>query len=195
MAETEKQDNLTAARFGKYFLEYREPFIRKALRYVRNEEMASDIVSESFMAFWENKDALPADTNVPAYIFTVVKNKCLNHLRDQALHLRAEEKMHSAQNDLIDIDIASLTACDPNRLFQDEIFDILHKTLQKLPVRTREVFLRSRFDEKTYKEIAEEFNISFFSVHHEMRSSLRELRIALKDYLKVVMLLIYCTLR
>lgn len=193
--EPEKQDNLTPSRFGKYFLEYREPFIRKALRYVRNEEMASDIVSESFMAFWENRNSLPADTNVPGYVFTIIKNKCLNHLRNQALHLRAEQKLHSVQNDLIDTDIASLTACDPDALFCDEIFDILHKTLEKLPPRTRKVFLRSRFDNKSYKEIARELDISFFSVHNEMRSSLRELRIALQDYLKMIIVLIICTMR
>lgn len=193
--KTEKQYDLTASQFGEYFLEYRIPFIRKALRYVRDEEVAADIVSESFMAFWEHQDKLPADINIPAYIFTIIKNKCLNYLRNQEIHLQAEKKIHSVQNSLIDIDIASLTACDPNILFQDEIFDILHKTLEKLPTRTKEIFLRSRFDNKTYKEIAEEFNISFFSVHSEMRSSLRELRIALKDYLKMIIVLILCTIK
>lgn len=194
MTETEGQYILSANEFGKCFLEYRVPFIRKAFRYVRNEEVATDIVSESFMVFWEKKDALPPDTNVPAYIFTIIRNKCLNYLRDQAAHLQKEEKLHSIQSDLIEIDIASLTACDPNMLFRTEIFDILRDTLDKLPPRTREVFLMSRFENKNYKEIAEELGISFFSVHHEMRNSLRELRIALKDYLMIIIVLIFCAI-
>jgi len=193
--ETNIPYNFTDSQFEKFFLEYRPIFIQKAIRYVRNEEVASDIVSESFMAFWENRSSISSDTNVPGYIFTIVKNKCLNYLRDQARRLKAQQKIHSVQSDLIDIDIASLTACDPNVLFHDEIFDILRKTLKRMPARTRACFLRSRFDDKSYKEIAEEFNISYFSVHNEIRNSLQELRIALKDYLKVIILLIYCTLK
>ena len=52
----------------------------------------------------------------------------------------------------------------------------------------------SRFENKNYKEIAEELGISFFSVHHEMRNSLRELRIALKDYLMIIIVLIFCAI-
>ncbi len=187
--------NFTDSQFEKFYLEYRPLFIRKAIRYVRNEEVASDIVSESFMAFLENRDSISSDTNVPGYIFTIVKNRCLNYLRDQSRQLKAKQKIHSVQSDLIDIDIASLTACDPNVLFHDEIFDILQKTLNRMPARTRACFLRSRFSDKSYKEIAEELDISYFSVHNEIRNGLQELRIALKDYLKVVMLLIYCALR
>ena len=190
--ESEIHPNFTASQFEKCFLEYRPLFIQKAIRYVRNEEVASDIVSESFLAFWENRAALSSDTNLPGYIFTIVKNKCLNHLRDRARQLKIERKIHSVQSDLIDIDIASLTACDPNRLFHDEIFEILHETLKKMPVRTRTCFLRSRFDNKSYKEIAEELDISYFSVNDAIRNGLYELRIALKDYLEVIILLIYC---
>lgn len=52
-----------------------------------------------------------------------------------------------------------------------------------MPARTRACFLRSRFDNKSYKEIAKEFDISYFSVNDAIRNSLYELRIALKDYL------------
>lgn len=193
--ETKVHDDFKDSEFEKCFLEYRPLFIRKAMRYVRNEEVASDIVSESFMAFWENRSSVSSGTNIPGYVFAIVKNKCLNYLRDQARHLRAQQKIHSVQSDLIDIDIASLTACDPNVLFQDEIFDILRKTLKRMPARTRACFLRSRFDDKSYKEIAEALDISYSSVHNEIRNGLQELRIALKDYLKVIILLIYCTLK
>ncbi len=187
--------NFTDSQFEKCFLEYRPLFIQKAIRYVRNEDVASDIVSESFMTLWETRNSISSETNIPGYTFTIVKNKCLNYLRDQARHHKAKQRMHSVQSDLIDIDIASLTACDPNVLFHDEIFEILHKTLKKMPARTRACFLRSRFDNKSYKEIAKEFDISYFSVNDAIRNSLYELRIALKDYLEVIILLIYCTLR
>ncbi len=83
------------------------------------------------MTLWETRNSISSETNIPGYTFTIVKNKCLNYLRDQARQLKTKQKIHSVQSDLIDIDIASLAACDPNVLFHDEIFEILHETLKK----------------------------------------------------------------
>lgn len=195
MAKMEIRPILTAKEFEKAYLEYRALFVERACRYVRDEEVAADIVSDSFMAFWEHRHAVPADTNIPAYVFATIKNRCLNHLRDQSLHLRAEQKLHSDRCRLIDADIASLTACDPDKLFQSEILDIMEKTLAALPARTRQIYLRSRVDDCNYNQIAAEFAISFSSVDKEIRRSLRELRAALKDYIKIAIPLVLCILR
>lgn len=186
---------LTAKQFETVYLEYRSLFVCRAYRYVRDEEVASDIVADSFMAFWEHRRSVPADVNIPAYVFATIKNRCLNYLRNQSLHLRAEQKLHSDRCRLIDADIASLTACDPDKLFQSEILDILQKTLAKLPARTREIYLRSRVNDCNYSRIAEEFGISFSLVDKEIRYCLRELRAALKDYIKIAIPLILYILR
>ena len=195
MTTTETQPAATASEFGKIYLEYRSVFIQRACRYVRDEHIASDIVADSFMAFWENRFALPADTNVPAYVYATVRNRCLNHLRNQSLRLRIEQKMHSDQCRLVDADIASLTARDPDKLFEDEIFEILRDTMSKLPARTRQIYLRSRLDDRSYEEIARELGISVSLVDKEISRSLHELRHALKDYVKLAIPLIYYLLR
>lgn len=65
---------LSSRQFEEVFLEYRPVFVRRAYRYVRDNEIAEDIVSDSFMTFWEGRGMLPEDVNVPAYIFTIVRN-------------------------------------------------------------------------------------------------------------------------
>ena len=72
--------------FDEIYLAYRAKFIRFALFYVSNRQAAEDIVTDSFVYYWENKSRLPKDTNVPAYILTCVKNRCLTFLRDTQLH-------------------------------------------------------------------------------------------------------------
>ena len=52
--------------------------------------VAEDIAIASLMYYWENRGKLAADSNVPAYILTVIKHKCLNYL--QRLRTREEEK-------------------------------------------------------------------------------------------------------
>ena len=90
-----KTDNISSTEFGKLFFEFKPRFIALAYRNVRDRETAEDLVSDSFMTFWEMHENLPADINVPAYILTSVKNRCLNHLNAQIRHRRAEQDMHS----------------------------------------------------------------------------------------------------
>lgn len=181
---------LSSRQFEEIFLEYRPVFIRRAYRYVRDQEIAEDIVSDSFMTFWEGRALLPADVNAPAYIFTIVRNRCLNYLRDKGVHLQAAHNIHSSQRRLVEADIASLTACNPDKLFQEEIFSILQQALAKMPDRTRTVFLKSRFNGMSYNDISGELGIPLSGVHLEIHRGLKILRAELKDYLPVFLLII-----
>ena len=181
---------LSSRQFEEIFLEYRPVFIRRAYRYVRDHEIAEDLVSDSFMTFWEGRGMLPGDVNVPAYIFTIVRNRCLNYLRDKAVHLQAAHNIHSSQRRLVEADIASLTACNPDRLFREEIFSILQRALAKMPEKTRTVFLKSRFSGMSYNDIAEELGIPSSGVHFEINRGLNILRTELKDYLPALLLII-----
>ena len=86
---------ITSAEFGRLYSDYNPRFTEVAYRYVRDRGIAEDLVSDSFMAFWEERDRLPEDVNAPAYVLTIVKNKCLNHLKVRLLHLQIEKKLHS----------------------------------------------------------------------------------------------------
>ena len=55
----EKQEPLSAAEFGRLFMTYRARFEVIARRYVRSDAVAEDIVSDSFMAFWEGAHGFP----------------------------------------------------------------------------------------------------------------------------------------
>ncbi|WP_308503162.1 sigma factor [uncultured Alistipes sp.] len=125
------QHLLTPAEFGKFFSEFKPRFVAVACRYVRNAAVAcryvrnaavaEDLVSDSFMSFWEIRESLPADINIPAYILTSVKNRCLNHLNAQLRHRQAEQDLHSTCQRLLLADVRSLSACDPDRIFSEEI--------------------------------------------------------------------------
>jgi len=86
------QDSKTL-HFNQVFTNYQHRFIRFARTYVHEESAAEDIVMDSFMYYWEKRDSLTPDSNVPAYILTVIKHKCLNHLRAINVHKKVEEKL------------------------------------------------------------------------------------------------------
>lgn len=182
------QHIFTSAEFGKLFSEYKPRFVAVACRYVRNAAVAEDLVSDSFMAFWEIRESLPADINIPAYILTSVKNRCLNHLNAQLRHRQAEQDLHSTRQRLLMADVRSLSACAPDRIFSQEIRLLADGAIARMGETTRRVFLLSRQEGRTYKEIADELGITLSRVNFEIRRALDLLREALKDYLPATLI-------
>ncbi|MBQ3245929.1 MAG: RNA polymerase sigma-70 factor [Bacteroidales bacterium] len=177
--------------FGHLYNQYRQRFVIIARRYVRDRMIAEDIVADSFVSFWNNRNNIPSDTNLPAYILTIVKNKSLNWLHAQQIHMRIENNIQTAQSRLVDANIRSLESCDPERLFASEVREIVKEATSRMPELTRIVFEKSRNEGKTYAEIAKECGISTRQVTSEIQKALAILRRALKDYMPAIMLSFY----
>lgn len=155
-----------------------------ALRYVRDQYAAEDIVSDSFLSFYKVYKTIPAESNRAAYLMSIVKNNCLNYLYAKQNHLRIEKNIHSAQIRMVEENIRSLEMCDPMKLFENEVHTIAMRTLSKLSDMDRLVFEKSRFEGKTYAEIANDCGISVRRVTSIIQKVLAKLRHSLKDYLK-----------
>jgi len=177
--------------FNKFFADYQQRFIRFAFTYTRDEVIAEDIVSESMMYYWENKERLPQNTNLPAYVLTTIKHKCLNYLRHIQLKEDVLSDLASHSQWELSTRIATLEACEPNELFDNEVRSIVGKVLSKLPETTSRIFVMSRNENKSYKEIAAIMNMSTKGVEFHMAKVMRILRIALKDYLLLCLYLFY----
>ena len=70
-------------RFEDIYLSYFSKMKHFAKEYVILDEDAENIVQDVFVELWENKEMLNMHMNLIAYLFTTIKNKCLNHLRHQ----------------------------------------------------------------------------------------------------------------
>ena len=126
-----------------------------------------------------------------AYVLTVVKHKCLNYLQQQQIHKDIEESIQSHAEWELSTRIATLEACNPSELFNAEAMEIVNRTLAKLPSRTREIFIMSRMQNMSHKEIAAKMDISTKGVEFHIGKALKELRISLKDYLPVFLYLFF----
>ena len=173
--------------FNQLFENYQNEFLFFATSYVRDSSIAEDIVVDSLLYYWENRHKLEPDSNIPAYVLTVVKHKCLNYLQHLKVRDQANEQMKSYSKWELEICIATLQACDPEELFSKEIQDIVEKTLSALPEQTRKIFIMSRYENKSHKEIAAILNITDKGVEFHITKALKQLRISLKDYLSVLL--------
>lgn len=119
--------------FTVLFEEYREPFTRFANSFVRDRAVAENLFVDALVDYWQRRDALPADTNVPAYLLASVRNKALNHLRHQRIRERSSDELRHRAHSELDFRISSLEDFTTQSLFTSEIRAIVRQTLDELP--------------------------------------------------------------
>jgi RNA polymerase sigma-70 factor (ECF subfamily) len=176
--------------FNQLFEQYFQRFVSFAHSYVKEKSVAEDFTIEAFTSFWENRENLSEDTNPPAYILTIIKNKSLSHLRHEQTISDVNEKLTDHHNWKLNLQIATLEACDPEEIFSAEIQEIVACALAELPEKTRAIFDMSRNENLSHKEIAEKLGISTKGVEFHITKALKLLRIALKDYNPVLLLML-----
>lgn len=150
---------------------------------------AEDIYMEAIIQYWEKRKELPADTNIPGYLLTSVKNKALNHLRHLTIRTDAEDQLYDHRQRELNFRISSLESCDPSELFTIEVKEIIRKTLDELPEQTRTIFFKSRYENMTNREIAAELDLSIKTIEFHISKALKLFRSRLKDYLPLLMVL------
>lgn len=175
--------------FNQLFADYQGRFIRFANMYVRDTAVAEDFTIEALMYYWENRHTLEANSNVPAYILTIIKHKCINYLQHIQVQEDVNEQLLSHALWELNTRISTLEACNPNELFTAEAQEIVNRTLASLPTQTRQIFVMSRYENKSYKEIADQLNITTKGVEYHIARALKKLHTNLKDYLPVFIFL------
>lgn len=170
----------------------RKRFERFAMLYTRDLNQAQDMVMESFTYMWEHRDSIDFGANVEAYMFNVVKHKCLDWLDRRLVRLNAEEKIKTDAMWELEMNIATLRAFDPAWLYDEDITALVREAMERLPEKTRTIFMMSRFDDRTYAEIAEEMGLSVKSVEFHISKALRELRSNLGPYFAVLLIVLSC---
>ena len=168
--------------FNNIYEQYYAKSFRFANRYVRNDLVAEDIATESLVKLWETMKKEPVEKPL-ALLLTILKHKSLDYLKKQSSMQEVIEAMAEWQHRELSIRISTLEACNPDDIFSKEIQSILTKTLDELPSQTKKVFMMSRFEQKSGKEIAEILGITVKGVDYHIAKALKALRVALKDYL------------
>ena len=139
--------------FNELYFTYRSNFISIARSYVEETAVAEDIVTDSFVAYWVRRHELAADTDPRRYVVGAIKKRCLEHLRNKQIHQRVEKKLQDASDRMLEYHLGSLECCKPEQLYADEVLAILQKRLDEMPELTREIFIASRTEELSYKDI------------------------------------------
>ena len=172
--------------FNSLYNESYKSFLKFTYGYVKDLSISEDFVSEAFMLYWEKRNELLEDTVPKAYILTILKNKCLNHLKHMQVKQRVKSELTEHADWVLNISINSMEACDPDFIFSKEIQEIIDSTINRLPEKTKLAFLLSRNHNLTNKEIANHMLLSVKSVEYHISKALSQLRVSLKDFMCVL---------
>jgi RNA polymerase sigma-70 factor (ECF subfamily) len=78
-----------------------------------------------------------------------------------------------------------------SELIETEMMEMLERAITKLPPQCRNIFIMSREREMTHQEIARDLNVSVNTVHTQIKRALDKIRIEMKDYLLLLLLISY----
>ena len=167
--------------FDTVFLRY-YPALCAYARQFLNAEDARDIVQNLMVWLWENHEMLVIESTLRSYLFSAVRNSCLTELHKKEIRRKAHHQIHQKLQHLFD---------DPDFYVADELATKIEAAVEALPETYRDAFVKNRFEQKTYNEIARELGVSAKTVDYRISQALKQLRVALRDYLPILGLLLY----
>lgn len=165
--------------FDFIFKKYYKALCAQAVSYVSELDIAQSLVQDCFIKLWEKRTEATSIQNLSSYLSLMVRNQCIDHIRKQKSLTELHKKSHQGE----ETDTTSETII--YREFEEKLVAVL----ASLPERSRIAFEYSRFEGLSYPEIATKMGISTKAVEALISRALKTLRIELKEYLPIAILL------
>ena len=186
MQEAKIQDNHSLAQMEFLYKKFYVRLHRYALTFLGDEDEATDVVGEVFLQIWESWQVgatINERKNIAAYLYTRVRNSCLDHLR----HRKAIDNYNTF------LKATSPFSTDAEVEDFEKRITRLREAIENLPPSDRRVLKAVYFEHLSYKEAAERLEMSENMIHKHMTKAFRQLREMSKNYDYVLLLLISST--
>lgn len=171
--EKVKKDDLKA--FETLFRTYYAQLIRYGMSMVRDESVAEEISQEIFMYLWEKRKEIQLKSALKSYLFTSVRYKSINYIKLELPKLQATTDLEG---------ISGISEPPMTTSETDLLKARVQHAIDQLPDKCRNIFVLSRYGGLTYKEIADELDLSVKTVENQMTIALKKLREMLSSDLK-----------
>ena len=146
-----------------------------ARSYVRNENISEDLIQDTFIKLWEVRHTLDKEEYLGTYLFTIIKNKCLDYLKHKTIEQRYNELLSEDYYYLL-ANIYALEDSSIDIISEHELKNALFNAIKKMPNPRREVFIMSRFRNMKNQEIADELSLSLKTVEYHISKSISFLK-------------------
>lgn len=162
--------------FKIFFEEFYPSVCVYAGKYLKDIDLAEDFAQEAFIEFWKSNGQFTDIKAIKGFIYTVTRNKCLNHLKITGIH------DNILKNDLL------LDDYFYELILEEETYSIVHNAVNKLATQSRKIIWLSLEGNKN-QDIADHLQVSVNTVKTLKKNAYKELRNLLKDHVYVILLL------
>lgn len=160
--------------FAALYRKYWRRLFDAAYRRIMLREECEEIIQEIFADLWTKRETLLISVSLEAYLFGALRYSIYNLIRSRKIreaYLEHLLQTPGAEGNYIE-----------DRLHYEELALALETSVENLPEKLRKVYLLSRRDHLTYKEIAEQQHIPVDTVEKQMGRALKILRENLKEF-------------
>lgn len=158
--------------FCELYAAYKNRLIYFAMRFLKSREYAEDVFQDAFTIIWQGRRFINPDASFSSYLYTIVRNRILNQLRDLVNQDKLKEQILQQA-----VDYSNDTK---NEILANDLKQLISCAMQQLTPRQRKIFEMSREQQMSHKEIADVLGISVNTIQESISTSLRTLRFYLK---------------
>jgi len=162
--------------FDEVYYRYTKKLFIFSLKFLKDRQEAEDLIQKVFITIWERRDHLNPDKSFEGYLFRIVRNEIYDLLK---LRIIREHYCNYILND---------SELDPDDLEKKKMIERIFELVDHLPEKRAKIFRMSKEKGLTYKEIAEQLNISENTVDTQIRHSLNYLRKEMLRFQKIVLI-------
>ncbi|WP_282638712.1 RNA polymerase sigma factor [Sphingobacterium thalpophilum] len=158
--------SLNKEQFDQLYYQYHQSVFLNIRKYIKDNDIAQDVLQEVFVSLWENKDNISYERNIAGWLFVVSSNKAISYF-----------KKHINKNLFLSIDASEIAdfSLDESEELASQIYDIqwsiLEKAIDDLPQKRREVFCLCKLQGYSYTDVASQLGISIESVKDYIKKS------------------------
>jgi RNA polymerase sigma-70 factor (ECF subfamily) len=167
-----------AAALNGLIARWERPLLSFAYRYAQNHADAEDLVAETFVRLYRQRERLRDDTKLSAWLFTTLSNLCHNHHRWKRRHPVMPLDAPAAPGDTrsVGAELASAQPAPDAALVQDEALTAVRAAIARLPHDLKVTVLLHHYDHLSYREIAEISGCSERGVETRLYRARQQLR-------------------
>ncbi len=154
------------------FRQYYETLCLTAVRITKEQSLAEDIVQEVLYELYKKSDKLEIDSLI-GYLKRAIYNRALNKVKSRRGFVDTDE---------INYELDAEESNSQEQMEYTELERFLNRVIDALPEKCRLVFILNRFEDMSYKQVAEKLDISVKTVENQMSKALRILRAEMVNY-------------
>ena len=167
--------------FDQIFDRYSEKLYGFTFKYLKSKEETEELIQDVFLKIWENRKNIRKDTSFKSYLFTITYHNICHVFRERQINLKFIEQIE--QN----------TILIPNIEEQIDYKSVLNKIellINKLPEKHRLIFIKSRKEIKSTREIAEEMKLAPGTIDNIISATLKYLRKNISTFEYIILLIL-----